>query len=174
MLSGIVLGLMVGCGRDRFVPLDTQGCETSLFDVFPLSPDPQSAIEVHTPGSDNASDARFLAYEASDFVGEDPTPDTLFFEGGPVGCHSGSSECRSFTSKQAWCDADADEPWSFEIRARIADTPVAVQGTEVSADHMGCTFDFTAYELEHRTAIGQGVLETFLCDAWHDNWKRDQ
>jgi hypothetical protein len=167
----IAISLLAGCGgRDRFEPLNTAGCEANMLNVYELLPDSRMAIEVNTTTASDDTDARFLTYNASDYVDETPPADTLFVEGGPVGCHSGSSECRSYTSSQTWCGARADEPWAFEVRGTIADTPVAVQGTEVSADHMGCVFDISIYELEYNTNIGQGTLETVLCDAMHNNW----
>jgi hypothetical protein len=127
------------------------------------------ALEMRSVDDDNQINARFLTYNASDYVDEPPPADTLFVEGGPVGCHSGSSDCRSYPSSQAWCGGRTDQPWAFELKGVIAGTPVAVQGTEVSVDHIGCTFDVSFYELNYNTQIGQGVMETLLCDDLYDN-----
>jgi hypothetical protein len=140
-----------------------------MLDVYPLRPDPMTAIVVETTEPNADTKVRLTTYWAGDFSPTEPPSDTLFLEGGELNCHDRFGDCRSKPTRQIWCDGKADEPWVFELRGTIAGTNVAIQGNDVTEGN-GCEFDVSFYELEYGTHIGNGSVVTFLCEEFHNNW----
>lgn len=140
-----------------------------MLKVYDLRPDVGTAIVVET-ATEAETSVRFMTYWAEDFISQGSPPDTVFVEGTDLNCHDRFSDCRAEPSRQVWCDGDSDNPWAFELRGNIADTRVAIQGTDVT-DGDGCEFDVSFYELDYNTLIGQSSIQTQFCDAMHDNWQ---